>query len=209
MDHRIVYIGNQRCALYSGANRCALPIYSSRVEYLESTGTQYINTNLLPSVNYHYHIIYKIVTLGNNVLFGERGSGTYDTSLNQIYFSSLYTNQNQKTFLRNLYNVNDLDLNITPNVDILVNTPLMQCNNTSFSGSIKPIYLLCINDKGTPTAFSKCKIFNFSIIDNNSTILDFIPVRKGTTGYLYDRVSKQLFANAGTGNFILGPDITD
>ena len=37
--------------------------------------------------------------------------------------------------------------------------------------------------------------------------LDFIPVRKGTVGYLYDRVSGKLFGNAGTGDFVLGPDV--
>lgn len=37
--------------------------------------------------------------------------------------------------------------------------------------------------------------------------IDWIPVRVGMVGYMYDRVSGQLFANAGTGNFILGPDI--
>jgi hypothetical protein len=33
-----------------------------------------------------------------------------------------------------------------------------------------------------------------------------IPVRCGTTGYLYDRVSGELFRNVGTGDFVLGPD---
>lgn len=39
-------------------------------------------------------------------------------------------------------------------------------------------------------------------------MMDFIPVRIGTKGYLYDKVSKRLFGNAGTGSFTLGPDIT-
>jgi hypothetical protein len=34
----------------------------------------------------------------------------------------------------------------------------------------------------------------------------FIPVRVGTTGYMYDKVSGQLFGNVGTGDFILGAD---
>ena len=33
-----------------------------------------------------------------------------------------------------------------------------------------------------------------------------IPVRVGQVGYMYDRVSGQLFGNQGTGNFILGED---
>ena len=39
---------------------------------------------------------------------------------------------------------------------------------------------------------------------------DFIPVRVGSganaVGYMYDRVSGQLFGNAGTGAFVIGPD---
>ena len=35
-----------------------------------------------------------------------------------------------------------------------------------------------------------------------------IPVRVGQVGYMYDRVSKTLFGNAGTDSFVLGPDVT-
>lgn len=37
-------------------------------------------------------------------------------------------------------------------------------------------------------------------------VRDFIPVRVGQVGYLYDRVSGQLFGKYGTGDFIVGPD---
>ena len=38
-------------------------------------------------------------------------------------------------------------------------------------------------------------------------VLDLIPVRKGNIGYMYDRVSGQLFGNQGTGAFIIGNDV--
>jgi hypothetical protein len=41
---------------------------------------------------------------------------------------------------------------------------------------------------------------------NNVMVRDFIPVRVGQVGYLYDRVSGQLFGKYGTGDFIVGPD---
>jgi hypothetical protein len=44
---------------------------------------------------------------------------------------------------------------------------------------------------------------------NDILVRDFIPVRVGNVGYMYDKVSGQLFGNSGTGNFILGPDKTD
>lgn len=50
------------------------------------------------------------------------------------------------------------------------------------------------------------KIMSCKIKQSNVLVRDFIPVRVGTTGYMYDKVSKQLFGNEGTGDFILGND---
>ena len=54
----------------------------------------------------------------------------------------------------------------------------------------------------------KLRIASFQLWNNSGADLAFdgIPVRVGQTGYLYDKVSKQLFGNAGTGAFVLGPD---
>jgi hypothetical protein len=43
--------------------------------------------------------------------------------------------------------------------------------------------------------------------DKTELLFDLIPVRVGDVGYMYDRVSGQLFGNAGTGEFVLGSDI--
>ena len=48
--------------------------------------------------------------------------------------------------------------------------------------------------------------------DTNTLVRDFIPVRFTNSdgvqeGAMYDRVSRQLFRNAGTGSFIIGPDL--
>ena len=51
------------------------------------------------------------------------------------------------------------------------------------------------------------QFYYFKIRRNGVLERDFVPVRVGTTGYMYDKVSKQLFGNAGSGNFILGNDI--
>jgi hypothetical protein len=54
---------------------------------------------------------------------------------------------------------------------------------------------------GYDVKISDCKIYK-----DAELVRDFIPVRKGQVGYLYDKVSGQLFGNAGTGSFILGSD---
>ena len=52
--------------------------------------------------------------------------------------------------------------------------------------------------------FVNGKIYYFKVYDDGTLILDLIPVIKNGVGYMYDKVSGQLFANQGTGNFGIG-----
>ena len=58
------------------------------------------------------------------------------------------------------------------------------------------------NTYGCPICFGKIKI----TIGNNIKY-DLLPVRVGQTGFMYDKISGQLFGNSGSGNFILGNDV--
>lgn len=51
------------------------------------------------------------------------------------------------------------------------------------------------------------KIYSFKISKSGEVLRDFAPVRIGNVGYMYDKVSKQLFGSIGTGQFILGQDV--
>ena len=55
---------------------------------------------------------------------------------------------------------------------------------------------------------SKIRIYNAKVKSDGKVILDVIPVKINSIGYMYDRVSRQFFGNTGTGDFILGPDKT-
>jgi hypothetical protein len=50
------------------------------------------------------------------------------------------------------------------------------------------------------------RIYYCQISQGVNLVRDFIPVRVGNVGYMYDKISGKLFENQGTGNFILGPD---
>lgn len=63
-------------------------------------------------------------------------------------------------------------------------------------------------NNGTPDSRSfKGAIYFVKLYHDGILVRDFIPVRVGNVGYMYDEVSGQLFGNAGTGEFILGPDV--
>jgi hypothetical protein len=49
-------------------------------------------------------------------------------------------------------------------------------------------------------------LYRVVFYEYQTIVKDFIPVRVGNIGYMFDKVSGKLFGNAGTGNFILGPD---
>lgn len=58
----------------------------------------------------------------------------------------------------------------------------------------------------TLAAQCQLKLHSLSIKKKGVLVKDYIPVRVGNIGYLYDKVSKSLVASDGPGNFILGPD---
>ena len=84
-----------------------------------------------------------------------------------------------------------VDLNLTRNV-----------SSITFGGTTQKLRLFFGYNANT-----QAKIASYKHIKNGQTVIDFIPVRVGNVGYMYDKVSRQLFGNNGTGNFILGPDI--
>jgi hypothetical protein len=57
------------------------------------------------------------------------------------------------------------------------------------------------------TSIIHAKIRLFRLYTRSGALLrDMIPVRKDGVGYMFDRVSGQLFGNSGSGAFVLGPD---
>lgn len=51
------------------------------------------------------------------------------------------------------------------------------------------------------------RLYSCKMYLNDVLVRDFIPVRKGTVGYMYDKVTKKLFENTGSVALELGPDI--
>lgn len=53
----------------------------------------------------------------------------------------------------------------------------------------------------------RVRLYHVELLRNGVKLRDFLPVRVGEVGYMYDQVSGELFGNAGGGSYILGPDI--
>lgn len=190
--------------------------YDAEIEYLESTGTQYIDTGIVPDSSTGAKAVFLIRdTSRSNYVLGSRAVGAA-----RFY---LYNNE-QSSFVRygwgNLITTNtsalvnsvtEVALNyLNDGKYVYANTELAALPSTSFSANSYRMFLFNSNFAGG--AFDSAAsligyIKSCKITQGSTLVRDFIPVRVGQTGYMYDRVSRRLFGNKGTGSFVLGPDV--
>lgn len=182
----------------------ALP-YDAEVEYLESTGTQYIDTGYSNSQCPYFSL--DVQPLKTNVDSGMFGAYTSGYTVQQYLGRWRWFNGG--------WTLTDIPVDITRTTNITKNANGWfvdgEITKTS-SGLIGNLSLVLfgINNNGVkrgdkyPTRVNRLSLFD----KNSSLVADFIPVRVGDVGYMYDRVSGQLFGNSGTGAFVIGPDKT-
>jgi hypothetical protein len=218
-----LYIGNTRyCPVLQ--EKESLP-YDAEVEYIESTGTQYINTGLIATYSDKFgaELAYKLNTYGrhsNGTGYICGAGGATDgfclrvqfTTLSAVIFGATYgaaynysnisVSQDSMVYHSNKYGVEVLSVESSNSLATISKS------DTGFLSL--PVILFGENrTNGVFTdALIGAKMYSARFFHDYTVIMELIPVRVGTTGYMYDKVSKTLFGNSGTGNFTLGPDKT-
>ena len=177
--------------------------YDAEVKYLESSGAQWIDTEYVPSAPDRIAVQAYFQgddSYGNRVLLGIASPKLWITS-GVCRFNG--ENQAPIARLRVLGAWNSIS----------IDKDYCTCNGTTvpmsegtFMDNSLSLWLFGAN--GSTTAKTNGRISSCKIYHSGVLVRDYIPVRKGTVGYLYDRVSGQLFGNAGTGEFIIGSDKT-
>ena len=176
------------------------------LEYIQSTGTQYID------LDYTFNNNCKFILEGSNFsglsvmhgsdLYTSRGAGIsinagnlYWSYVGDMVIISSVTSSNLKYTIeiqRNLVTVN----NTVVSSDTSVNT------TTTFT----PIRLFRARPNNN---YSSYKLYSFKIYENDVLVKNYIPARSLLTNEvgLYETISEQWFYNAGTGTFIAGPEV--
>ena len=194
--------------------------YDAEVEYLESTGTQYIDTGIVPLLGTSMHIkfspllaysTYEYCFCGAaNALNSQphydvnayrghitiwNGSSFFDTSA-QLAVDAMY----------DLYvNASSTTLSVTVNGSVVTGSR----NNGMYSAN--SFYIFSLNVDNQAYRHTKMRLYGFEMTYDSVLLRDMIPVRftneqNQSEGAMYDRVSGALFRNAGTGAFTIGPD---
>ncbi len=186
--------------------------YDAKVEYIESTGTQYLETGVYATENTRVNATLMTISTGNRNWFGGSIAGSAERS-NGFVFNSYSSSRVEYLFgggrgwstvpVTNAVG-RVFTLDFSKGGVVIDGTTVATPSYTSFAQNTGQI---CICVRYRNSGYISGRIYAFRIYEGATLVRDFIPVRVGQVGYLYDRVSGALFGNAGTGDFVLGPDV--
>ena len=177
--------------------------YDAEVEYLQGSGTQYLDTGLYGNLDTKEEVSVNLSSLSCFVC-GVRASN--DNGITMFATSNGTQRFGNKSITQSWSANTNLLISINKDYFIYNGNSAILNTTTSFTTS-DTIHLMWAGYQAQTTAIMKGKLYYAKIWSGGTLIFDGIPVRVGTTGYMYDKVSGQLFGNAGTGDFILGNDI--
>lgn len=188
----------------------ALPSGYTKLKYIQSSGTQYINTNFTPNHNTRIVMDAQLYPApsGSGFLFGAR-----TTSLSNSFTFLWYATPNA---FRSDYGTEEHSIGTsvaaTDRLKIDHNKNTITVNGTahthtaqSFTAPVD-LFLFCANNNGTAATPASMRLYSCQIYDNGTLVRDFVPAKNsaGTAG-LYDVVNNAFYTSAGSGAFTAGP----
>lgn len=172
------------------------------IEYIQTSGTQYINTGVIPSPNSRVicdfqatdkdsenHIFGSRQTSSIRVFaFSIRSSGTWRFGYGSGYIGSKVADTN-----RHIVDVNK-------NVCTLDGSVLYTKDYEEFVGAYT-IHIGAVKAAGMYEG--RAKIYSCKIYDNETLVRDYVPCinTDGEAG-MWDKVNNQFYGNAGSGEFV-------
>lgn len=197
----------------AGTEKTAVAAIGTPIEYIQSSGTQYIDSNFIPKAT--TRTIMKAEPMSWSAwsaFFGTRN--TTAPTASQAYIAAIPA----ATLYRSDYFGSSLTAetptvmqvtNIDKNKNICSFNNIIITNTSSTVNATTNMFLLALNDVGTAKYFLNAKLYSCQIYDGNTLVRDFIPIKTITNIYgLWDKVNKVFYKNAGTGAFIGGPAVT-
>lgn len=186
-----------------------IPQAYTLLEYIEGTGTQYINTGITPTQNTSFAfgiymteitgacIIGCIVSNDNNDyrIFNYNGQIYWDMQASRLIGTTNSFSANQKFEFKIGNNYVEKD-----GATVLTGTTL-----SSFTGDC-PMQILRDNPTGSSTC-AKGRVYYLKIYNSGTLVRNMLPCKNesGAIG-MYDTVEKKFYNNNGTGTFVAGPE---
>lgn len=200
------------------------------VEYLESTGEQYIDTGIVPTSSMNAKIDFYVSSTSpeteQHILGSMGGSGAKNGGRYQFLgflknagdrwrtaYGDLTAEDNN--WGRAIYDEKvhfDITLQNGISTVYINNSTTPDWTLTFEKDVITPssIYMFALNNSGGAFALSTCRVYSCSISHNGTLLRDFIPCKdENNIGFMFDTLSGTVYENKGTGAFIIGEEVYD
>ena len=188
----------------------------TQLEHIESSGTQYIDTGFKPNQDTRVVCDFQMTDPSFGAwqsVFAQRNadgaSGQFTMMLRADSVNAwhtAYASQVSYPAFGSAEQTDRVTVDANKNVWTITGTNEIAYNGTSFQSAYN-LYLFACNTGGSLGYSSKMKLYSCQIYDNDTLVRNFIPAKNssGAIG-LYDKVNNQFYTNAGTGEFIAGPE---
>ena len=190
-----------------------LPEGYTELEYIESSGTQYIDTGFKPNQDSRVIMDFQLVTAYSSIraLFGVRDAASGTAALQFVFW-----NNGATTFRTDYYGTQQTidGFSVTQRYTVDKNKNITYIGGESVSNNPATgqdqynLVLFAINNLNDVSYGSAFRLYSSKIYDNGTLIRDFVPCQNPTGDVgLYDLVGAQFYGNAGTGSFTAGPEV--
>ena len=184
-----------------------LPIEYQAVEYLRSTGTQYIKTGITSGFTVGAELTH--VSRSSFSYFGaDMHLNNYDGNMRVTYQEARVGTSTVSSTLSDAWH--DLVFNNSSHayiVDGISKGTLSNGLNSSYRGEI---YMFALNTRGTAN-YSTVNMQRVRFFDNstNEDIHDFVACyrKSDSVAGMYDRTTSTFYTNNGSGTFVVGSDM--
>lgn len=193
-------------------NGPVLPLGARWVEYLKSTGTQYIDTGVFANINTsaNVDVLFQSARAVLSMDSGSPGRKAFTIESHSSYgiiFS--FDNGSQCMEQKPLSTTDWYRISADKNGMVVNGTTISFTTTPSDFSADYTMLLFAYGRNGTPIIFSYEEISKCDIYQNNNLIRKFRPIAIGNKGYMLDLVSGEYlpYGNKGTGDFVIGPTI--
>ena len=181
----------------------------TELEYIESTGTQYIDTKYVCSNDTKIEIDFTVVNFDTrlNALFGIIGASVGANS----YFYSWINNKKLQLRFGPVGKTMSTELEIGQRYVLIQGKQKASVNDVELGGwsntltkAANSIFLMALRNNTAASYQFKGRIYGFKIYENDILVMDLIPVFDNKIGVacMYDKISNEFLYNKGTGKFL-------
>jgi hypothetical protein len=209
-----LYVGVDGIARKVKKGYIGVPIATyTGLEYIESTGTQFVNTEFRHDQNTRIVMDIQVTNTSSTAfIVGARPNST--GAGRDMFINSGRLGVDYGTPANNRIEVPKADVDVTQRTLIDFNKNVLTVNNSyrrewtveTFTSSLG-MYLFACNTNGSSGTPASMRLYSCKVYDNDVLVRDYVPCKTsdGTIGLL-DNVDGKFYGNAGSGSFVAGSE---